>query len=314
MLSGGLVAWRRRWLRPAAATVAGLLLVGGLVGAVSYELADRLLHPPRELRDATPAWRGLDYERIGLATDDGVPLVGWWVPAEEARGTVVFLHGYGASKAQSLAVLPFLHRAGYHVLTFDFRAHGESGGTYTTVGLEEARDVRAAVEWLRGRPEAATDRVALFGWSMGGAAALIAAPDLPEVEAVITDSTFARLDNVVSHSLSAFTGLPHRPFGTLSILFASWMAHRSVTDNEPVGFAQHLGRPLLVIQGDRDPIARAESDGEPLARAAGVFGELWIVPEADHVNARRADPAAYEARVVEFLGRHLAPVADLASE
>src|SRR5205823_689619 len=106
-----------------------VLLVGTgfTVGVVSYEAADRLVHPPRDLETRTPASVGLSFERTTLLTEDRLRLAAWWMPAVAPDApTVVFLHGYGASKAQSLAVAPFLHQAGYQVLAFDFRAHGES--------------------------------------------------------------------------------------------------------------------------------------------------------------------------------------------
>ena len=311
VLHRSLFGWRdRAWFPPAAALLSMIILSAGLVGGLGYEVADRLIHPPRDVPAMDPADRGLGFERAAFSTVDGLTLAAWWIPSEAAvpSGTVVFLHGYGASKAQSLSVAPFLHRAGYDVLAFDFRAHGESGGSYTTVGLEEVRDVQAALEYLDAREDVDMASVALFGWSMGGATALNAARELPGVRAFIVDSSFARLENVVSHSLPAFTGLPSQPFGTLSVLFASWMVQRGVWENEPARAIAQFDRPLLIIQGMADVIARPESDGAALHDAAGPFAELWLVPEADHVNARRADPGAYEAKVLAFLAKNLARV------
>lgn len=313
VLHRSLFGWRdRAWFPPAAALLSMLVLSAGLVGGLGYEVADRLVHPPRDVPLVDPADLGLSFERVSFSTEDKLSLAAWWMPSEAGTpaGTIVFLHGYGASKAQSLSVAPFLHRAGYHVLAFDFRAHGESGGAYTTVGLEEVRDVRAALAFLRERGDVDMASVALFGWSMGGATALNAASELPDVRAFIVDSTFARLENVVSHSLPAFTGLPSQPFGTLSVLFASWMVQRGVWENDPARAVTQFDRPLLIIQGMADIIARPESDGAALHDAAGPFAELWLVPEADHVNARRADPRAYEAKVLSFLASHLGAVVD----
>lgn len=305
----GVVALRDRgWFPPAAALLSMTLVSTALLGGLGYEVADRLIHPPRDVPRVDPLDRGIPYESVAFTTADGVPLVGWWMPsrAAETYGTVVFLHGYGASKAQSLAVAPFLTRAGYQVLAFDFRAHGESGGAYTTVGLEEVRDVEAAFGYLRARPDVDMARVAVFGWSMGGATSLNAAHLIPEARAFIVDSTFARLENVVSHTLPTFTGLPAQPFGTLGVLFASWMVQRSVWENEPARAAAEFDRPLLIIQGMADEIARPEADAAALHDAAGPFSELWLVPDATHVNARRVDPQAYEERVLGFLSQHLA--------
>lgn len=268
-----------------------VLAAGASVGVVGYETAERALQPPRDEPRSTPQARGLAFEDVAFATEDGVDIRGWWIPAGPGAPVVVFLHGYGASKAQSLSVAPFLHRAGYHVLAFDFRAHGASGGSYTTLGLDETKDVRAAMAWLGGRPEADRDRVALFGWSMGGAAAILAGA-LPGVRALVADSSFAALDDVIGRVMPA-------PLAILCVAFATWKVGRSPGEAKPEDAARRLDLPLLIIQGLDDDVARA-SDAEAL-HAAAKRSELWLVPDAGHTGARYADPSGYQAHVLGFL-------------
>ncbi|HUR67662.1 MAG TPA: alpha/beta fold hydrolase [Candidatus Thermoplasmatota archaeon] len=293
-----------RWSARAVAALVVLAAVGA--AGVSYVAADKLVHPPREHRAVTPAGRGLAYDEGAFTTDDGLTLAAWWIPAGSAehRGTVVFLHGYGASRSQALAVAPFLHRAGYHVLAFDFRAHGDSEGTHTTIGIDEAKDVAAAVAYVRALTSA-SEPVALFGWSMGAAAALNAAEDVPDVRAIIVDSSFARLANIVSNDLDALTGLPEFPFAPMIMLFASKMAGHGPGDNEPARHAATLHRPILVIQGTEDRIASPEGDGRAIADSAGAWGQFWLVQGAGHVDARRTEPREYEAHVLAFLAEAL---------
>ena len=298
---------RRLALRALALALAALvLLAGAAVAYVSWRSADELVHPERSLPATTPADAGLAYERVTFDSADGIPLVGWWMPAgADAAGTVVFLHGYGDGKHQSLRLAPALHDAGYHVLAFDFRAHGESGGAHTTVGLDETRDVAGALAWLAQQPGADAERVALVGFSMGAAAALNAAASLPEVDALVSDSGFATLENVASNSITHFTGLPKYPFGPLSVLFAGWMVGRDVAENAPARAAASLDVPVLVVQGEADTIAFPEDDGAAIFRAAPAGSLLWLVPGASHVGAVEAEPAEYATRVVAFLDEHL---------
>lgn len=298
----------RRRVALYGAWASALLVLSATAGAgtLSYLAADRLVHPPRDLNPATPAWRGLAYEDASLLTEDGLRLAAWWMPAEgPASGTVVFLHGYGASKVQSLSVAPFLHEAGYHVLAFDLRGHGASDGDHTTFGIDEAADARAAYRYLAERGDPDLQRVAFFGWSMGGATALLAAESLPHVRAFVVDSAFARLNNVVGNSLASLTGLPPFPFSPLTIGFASIMTDRDVGDSEPARATGDLARPVLIIHGKADSLVRPDVDAIELQRAAGEHGELWLVPDADHVNARRYHPMEYEHRVLAFLAEHL---------
>jgi len=281
----------------AVALVAATLGVAG----IAWYAADHVIHPPRVPVTQTPADLGIPYERVTFSSLDGVPLVGWWMPAPGASATVVFLHAYGASKQQSLAVAPFLHAAGYNVLAFDFRAHGESGGTHTTLGVEETKDVEGAVGWLEARGGAGA--VALLGWSMGAATAINAAPRLPAVKAVVADSSFASLAAVAGRSLHQATNLPPQ-VGDATILFASWMTGHAPGDDDPARAARDGQQPLLLIQGGKDALVPPDN-GVALQEAAGSRAQLWVVPGAAHTDALRAGAAEYEGRVLSFLSQSL---------
>ena len=287
-----------RWAATLGIAVSTLVILGGAgVTVVSWQSATTLVHPARETLAATPA---IAFESVSFRAD-GLELAGWWIPADEPRGTVVFLHGYGDSKDQSLPLVPFLHEAGYHLLAFDFRAHGESEGARTTVGLDEVADVRAAIAYAQSRAPAASERLALVGYSMGAAAAINAAALSPEVDAIVSDSAFATLTNIASNSITAFTDLPKYPFGPLSVVFAGWMDERDVAENRPVEAAAKGRAPILVIQGLDDTIAYPEDDGRAIAEAAPAGSELWLVPGARHVESHTIAPTEYEARGLAFL-------------
>lgn len=285
------------------AGIVGLGVVAAAVftGYVSWRAAVGLVRPAREVDAAAPSDVGLPFERVDLRATDGTPLAGWWMPARDARGVVLFLHGYGASKAQALEVAPFLHRAGYHVLAYDARAHGESGGDVTTVGLRESADVDVALGWVAGRPEARALPVAFFGWSMGGVTALHAAAGREGVCAVVIDSTFASLRELTSARIHDLTGLPRWPHGWLSLAFASRIAKADVSENEPLRAAAQVRAPLLVIQGSLDDTVEP-GDGARLAEAA-PRAELWLCDGAPHVGVHALEPEAYEARVLDLLQR-----------
>jgi alpha-beta hydrolase superfamily lysophospholipase len=293
----------RRWLRW---TLAILLVVAlgyaAFVGYVSWKSAESLVHPARSVPPYAPADVGLAYERVAFTTSDGLRLVGWWMPAgAAANGTVVFLHGYGDSKNQSLAYAPFLHADGMNVLAFDFRAHGESQGDHTTVGLDEVRDVQAAVSFAKTKSAAP---VVLYGLSMGAAAALNAAPTTPDVRAVVSDSSFATLQNIASNSITHFTHLPKYPYGPLAVLFASRIVHEDVSADAPVRAIAHVTVPVLLVQGGADDIAVAATDGAVL-HAADPASQYLYVPAAHHVESHAVDRAEYEARVTGFLNAAL---------
>ena len=83
---------------------------------------------------ATPSQISLPYEDIHLKTSDGIDLHGWYIPAPQPRGTVLFLHGNAGNISHRLDSVQMFHRLGYSTLIFDYRGYGNSGGKPTEQG------------------------------------------------------------------------------------------------------------------------------------------------------------------------------------
>src|SRR5580698_7382928 len=113
---------------------AGASYIG--IGAYTLAAPDPTLvgDPPSDL-----PIRSVDFDGV-----EGARLRGWFLPADRPRAVVVLMHGVRANRLQMLDRARFLHRAGYAVLLYDSRAHGESTGRAITFGYLESRDARIA--------------------------------------------------------------------------------------------------------------------------------------------------------------------------
>ena len=283
------------------------LVVGGYLAYVAVR-GSRLLVSPEvrpfapdpEGSPATPADIGLDFEPVRFTTDDGVTLSGWLIPAaRETRTAVIVLHGFSGNRLAELAeFVPWIHER-HHVLQFDFRGHGESDPGYVTLGSHERRDVAAAVDFLRSR---GLGPIGLFGVSMGGAIAIVAAPELP-VAAVVVDSAFAELRHPIGNRLRE-AGYPLAELGSRAIVTAAALRTRSRLANPIERVARIAPRPLLVIAPKDDQLI-SWRQGLRLYEGAGDPRELLVVNGAGHAEAHAVDPETYQRRVLEFLERHL---------
>lgn len=243
---------------------------------------------------------------VTFRSSDGTSLTGWLcVPAgRPPRGVVILCHGIRASRLAMAENARFLLDAGYAALAFDFRAHGESGGSRITLGWRETEDVLAASAYVRELPDLRACQLAVIGDSMGGAAAIMAAARDPLISAVVAQSPYSRLDRAVrNHFRSAFGPLawlvawPVRFWGELLI-------GRRADRVSPAASMAGLGtRPVLLIAGGRDRLCPVEEVRR--LQAAGGNAELWIVEEAGHVEAVSVEPVEYRRRLLQFLGRHL---------
>jgi len=186
----------RRVIRTA---VAGLVAVGIVyLGACAYMSFKQssMVYFPEARYDATPDRFGMAYERVTLKTSDGVSLAAWWIPAENARGAVVFAHGNGGNMSHRLDKALLLRSMGLSVLLFDYRGYGESSGEPTEEGTYA--DMIAAVEHVMVERRVPAAKVVLYGESLGGAVAVDEATRCPAAGLVV-DSSFTRLSDVGAH-------------------------------------------------------------------------------------------------------------------
>jgi len=298
--------WARRVALVAAAAV--LLFVFGWVPYFFGGLATtrRFQFPDRENGGLTPASFELAFEDVSFRSADGVELGGWWIPAPEAGGgTVVMIHGLNRSRIEMVKKVPFVHERGWNALLFDLRHHAESGGEATTFGVLEKKDVRAAVELAR---ERSAGPIVLWGVSLGGASAVLAAADDPLVAGVICDSSFRSLRDTVAHHIRLFRGwrwwLRAVPSWPVTDLVLFWMGRKGAFDTaaaDVLGAAARLGdRPALFVANSEDRRMPKEIAFE-LAAAAGPAAEVLIVPGRSHGGAWRDGGAAYETAAASLL-------------
>lgn len=249
---------------------------------------------------ATPADIGLTYESVRFTTDDGVTLSGWLIPAARETGTaVIVMHGFSGHRLSELAAfVPWLHER-HHVLQFDFRGHGESDASLTTLGSHERRDVAAAVRFVESRGLGPT---ALFGISMGASIAIVSAPDLP-VAAVVADAPFAELHHPVARRMRQL-GYPLSGIGARLVVAGATLRARSRL-LDPIGAVARIAPRALLLIAPREDRLISWRQSDRLYAAAGEPKELVVVEGAGHAEAYAMDPQAYREHVLGFLERHL---------
>src|SRR5207249_5298673 len=140
-------------------------------------------------------------------------------------------------------------------------------------------------------------RIGAMGLSMGGATVLLAAAETPSIRAVVTDSAFARLDEMVQERFRVVPAF-YRGMLCSSVRFcAERWSGCAAGEVSPIAAIHRIApRPVLIIHGTADalvPIRHARQ----LEEAAGPAATLWEIPGAAHVGCHAAEPEEYERRV-----------------
>jgi len=298
--------WRRILKRVVIALI--ILLVILFFGVIPWGLAALVTSAgtrpmDRNLTDS-PAFFSAQFNDVEFETSDGVRISGWLVPSRDKHVTIVYSHGLFRSRHELLERAMDLWKQGYGALLYDSRNHGNSGKSRVSLGYKERLDVEAAVRYLR-EDQRSTDKIVLFGISMGATAALLAAAETPEVSAVISDSSFLNFDHTIDHHLKLFLRLPSFPIGNELKYFIQSRAGFDGSKLDALGAVKQIGdRPIMFIAAAHDK--RMPPDiAEQLYQACESPKRDLIVVEGPgdnvHGHAFQANPEMYIERVSGFL-------------
>jgi len=268
----------------------------------TWMITHNQFHYPDPNDGKTPISFNLDFRWIGFTSPDGIPLKGWYIPAEgAARGTIIYCHGLNRTRIEMLPDAVFGHSLGYNGLLFDLRHQGMSGGAITTLGYQERLDVLGAVRYALEHEQAARP-VVVWGVSMGAASALMAAAESPDISAIISDSSYDSFMGTLRHHLKLFLHLPGFPIADEVGYWTAWRGQFRPADFDLVKAVEQIGeRPILfvAVEGDRRmPPSIAQT---LYAHAQSPLKKIIVLPGHRHGEGFNQAREPYEKAVTDFL-------------
>ena len=157
------------------------------LGLVLYFMQPTFTFSPTSEVLYNPGDIGLDYEKVQLKTPDHLLLSGWYIPAKDAKFTLLFCHGNGGNIAYTLDSINIFNELGLNCLIFDYRGYGASGGKPTEEGTYI--DAQAAYDWLIKEKKLLPADIIICGKSLGGSIAAHLASNV-EAKGLIVESGF----------------------------------------------------------------------------------------------------------------------------
>ncbi len=267
----------------------GLLLFGLIaylaICLLLYVMQSRLIFfpemPGRQL-EATPKAVNLDYEDVRVETEDGVSLHGWYIPAANAKITLLFCHGNAGNISHRLESIALFNSLGLNVLIFDYRGYGQSTGKISEAGFYQ--DAYTMWQVLTDKKGIEAENIVLFGRSLGAA---------------ITSqlATKVKAGGVILES--AFTSVPGMG-AKLYPLFPLRLLTRFQLNN--VAHVQAIPSPLLVVHSEDDEII-------PFAQGQAVYErahepKTFLRIRGGHNGGFIFSGRLYTGGVEAFLSKH----------
>jgi pimeloyl-ACP methyl ester carboxylesterase len=306
------------------------VLVDGYLFICFFKLRIKYLHLIVRIFQERPLFvvpRGAPWpgaEPVRFRTADGLTLAGCYLRTQRTRrGVILFGLEFGSNCWSCRPYCEHLVAAGYDVFAFESRNQGESEATPGYDPLQwvteyEVIDTLAALDYLKGRPDADPRGVGFFGVSKGAGAGLVAASRDGCIRCCVTDGAFATYSTLVPYMRHWFR-LYHSMHKLQSLLPSWYFGRIGLIGLRQIEQARHcrfpsleravgeLSCPLLMIHGECDSYIKPTMARTLYDHAQGPK-EFWQVQGAKHNQALHLAGEEYRGRVLRFFEQHLASI------
>lgn len=293
-----------------------ILIVGGLCAIPPLVMNPKINGHVNYKRVYSAEEFGLTSKKLTLATSDGLKVVAYEVDNPTPKAVVIFLSGiHNPSVTAFYGHAKMLSDYNYASVLLELRAHGESEGDEIALGFKEYLDVQAVVDYLNRDSRYKGKPVVIYGLSMGGAVAINSIGEIPEIDGLISMSSFSSwedvfCDNMVGMGAPEFLATIQKPFVMLYTTIKYGLGSFNVSPKEEI---QKLGqRPALLIHSKGDSQIPYPSF-KRIKAVAPLHVETWV-REGDHhfivENDNFISPdkdEVYEAKIIGFLENHFGP-------
>lgn len=237
------------------------------------------------------------FKTIYLITKDSIKLQAWYIPVENARGTVALFHGHAGKKSGVLSEAKGFRKLGYNTMLLDFRAHGSSEGNTTTIGFAEAEDVKLTYDYLKNAGE---KNIVLWGISMGAATITKAVNDYDlQPSKIILEMPFGSLMDAVEGRVKMMH-LPPEPISTLLTFWGGTEHGFWAYGMKPTEYVKKIKCPVLLQWGRNDPrVTQAET--QSIYSNITTPKKLVVYENSGHESLCKKENAKWQNEVTLFL-------------
>ncbi|MGJ8591376.1 MAG: alpha/beta hydrolase [Aquaticitalea sp.] len=281
-----------------------IILSFGFYIATVHILPFAIIKPYRAVGVNKLDGQNLNYKKIDVKTFDSINLKGYYVKSlqDKTLASIILVHGIGGCKENFTNLAIKLAQQGYDIWLFDNRAHGQSGGLYSTYGFYEKRDISEIVSTIK--EETPNTKIGIWGNSLGGAISVQALADDKRIDFGIIESSFSDLRQIVYDYQKRFTyGLGLKFASDIALDEAGKIAKFNPDEIKPIQSATQITQPVLIIHGDADLNIDVKY-GKALYKAIGSDEkDLLLVKKGGHYGLGETGGLDYQNRISEFLKR-----------
>jgi alpha-beta hydrolase superfamily lysophospholipase len=208
---------------------------------------------PRPINNGTPSQK---FETIKLQSNKSIEC--WHIKTDSSKGTVILFHGYSGQKSSMLEKSDEFIKQGYSTLLVDFMGSGGSEGNQTTIGFNEAEEVKTSFDYLISNGEKS---IYLFGTSLGAVAIMKSINDYRITpKGIIIECPFGSMYQTTCARFNAMK-IPSFPMAGLLVFWGGVQNGFWAFGHNPTEYAKKIKCPTLLLYGEQDEkVSRQEID------------------------------------------------------
>ncbi len=237
------------------------------------------------------------YIPLNFTDGSGGEHEGWLLLGLRGAPVIILCHGYDSNRSDLLWLGSLLRDNHFNVYLFNFQGP-KSKESRSDLGTRQASDLMAAIDVVTRQLEVNPNRVGLFGTSVGGYAAVVAAEMNRKVKALAVDTIYtspermfdSQIDRLLGGSSGAFRVVTEAEFH-LSFL-------EGYSNHMPAYLTKLTGVPKLFISGRDNPALAAMT--EAIYDAAPPPKQLLVMEHSQPGLTSESDKREYENQVINF--------------
>jgi pimeloyl-ACP methyl ester carboxylesterase len=270
-----------------------------------WKLAVKSQNPKRIPIDSTPE---MSYEDITF-NSGSEKICGWFIAKKDNKihkvnlsnaPLIILVHGWGSNRTRMLRYVNPLYDAGFSILLFDVRSHGESDAVSALTVKTFRDDVTSAIHYAASRPDVNPNQIGILAHSFGGFGSTLAIRDNVNIKALITDSMPAQFKTIMESYLSRYK-LPFFPIGYILLklgLFRAKISRKEMNDFDVIKALEQRQTPVLMIHSVNDDYVPSSELEYIIEHASPPVDYLYV--ESEGHRHSETDPRFWE-NVISFL-------------
>ena len=285
------------------------ILFGKLLSRPDINKAYKMVGPEdswyatiKKVNDSLAEIQKLPHEYIQIMSHDGLMLQGVYYPCENARGTVITVHGFGSHAEREWAFPGLFYRSlGFNVLIPYQRAHGPSEGKKITFGALEHRDM---MNWVDKVNEMSPDgAIIIHGLSMGGGIVLhLADKDMKNVKCLISDAPTSSIESFFQNVSREVFKSGGDKVAECAIANFNKENGVDIRDFNGVYIAKNCKYPLFLSAGSMEKL---ENLFENIKENNPCETEIVILEGCNHGNGMYKQTEVYGGAIKKFVEKSL---------